>query len=182
VTSSTALTSEERAVLRELGPGIPEGERPWAEVARRAGVSEDECLGIVRALIERGVVRRVAAVVRDRDLGYAGNAMVAWRVSEERIESAGAAAAARPEVSHAYSRETRDGWPFNLYTMVHGRTREATLAVVEELGKAIGGAAPVGIDDRRVLFSLREFTKRRPDYSAALGGTGDELSTEGSER
>lgn len=174
------LSSKERAVLREAARGIPEGERPWAEVAKRAGVSEGECLDIVRALIERGVVRRVAAVVRDRDLGYAGNAMVAWRVPEERLESAGAAAAARPEVSHAYARETRGGWPFNLYTMVHGRTREETLAVVEELGAAIGGATPLGIDDRRVLFSLREFTKRRPDYSAVLGDAGD-TSTEGSE-
>ncbi|MHC4249488.1 MAG: siroheme decarboxylase subunit beta [Planctomycetota bacterium] len=177
-----SLSPNERAVLRELGPGIPEGERPWAELARRAGVSEDECLRIMRALIERGVVRRVAAVVRDRDLGYAGNAMVAWRVAEERLAEAGAAAAARPEVSHAYSRETRDGWPFNLYTMVHGRTREATLAVVEELAKAIGASGPLSSDDRRVLFSLREFTKRRPDYSAALGGAGAESSTEGSER
>ncbi|MHC5054937.1 MAG: siroheme decarboxylase subunit beta [Planctomycetota bacterium] len=172
------LSAEERAVLREIGPGLPEGERPWAELARRAGVSEAKCLDIMRALIERGVVRRVAAVVRDRDLGYAGNAMVAWRVPEERLGDAGAAVAARPEVSHAYSRETRDGWPFNLYTMVHGRTREATLAVVEELGAAIGAT---GADDRRVLFSLREFTKRRPDYSAALGGAGGESSTEGSE-
>ncbi len=173
---SAALSADERAVLRELSPGIPEGERPWAELARRAGVAEDECLGVMRALIERGVVRRVAAVVRDRDLGYNGNAMVAWRVAEERLEEAGAAAAARPEVSHAYSRRTRDEWPFNLYTMVHGRTREATLAVVEELGKATGATSP---DDRRVLFSLREFTKRRPDYSAALGAAADQ-STEGS--
>jgi DNA-binding Lrp family transcriptional regulator len=182
VNRSPALTPEERAVLRELGPGIPEGERPWAELARRAGVSEDECLDIMRALIERGVVRRVAGVVRDSDLGYAGNAMVAWRVADERLEEAGAAAAARAQVSHAYSRETREGWPFNLYTMVHGHTREETLAVVEELASAIGGTEPLSADDRRVLFSLREFTKRRPDYSAALGGAGGESSTEGGER
>jgi DNA-binding Lrp family transcriptional regulator len=171
------LSAEERAVLREAARGIPEGEHPWAEIAKRACVSENECLEIMRALVSKGVVRRVAAVVHDRDLGYAGNAMVAWRVPEERIELAGAAAAARPEVSHAYSRETRDGWPFNLYTMIHGRTREATLAVVEELGAAI----QVSSDDRRVLSSLRELTKRQPDYSAVLGRAGDDSPTDGSD-
>ncbi len=172
-----SLSPEERGVLREAARGIPEGERPWAEIGRRAGISEDECLEIMRALVERGIIRRVAAVVHDRDLGYAGNAMVAWRVPEERLRQAGAAAAARPEVSHAYSRETREDWPFNLYTMVHGQTRGDTLAVVEELGAAI----PVGSDDRRVLFSLREFTKRQPDYSAVLGRAGDDSPTEGSD-
>lgn len=159
-----ALTDNERAILRELAGGLPEGARPYAEIASRAGLGEDEVLTTIRGLVERGVIRRVAAIVRDRKLGYEGNAMVAWQVPPEKLEQAGAAAAARPEISHAYARRTAAQWPYNLYTMIHAKSREEAMAVVEEL------AAVIGATDRKALFTLREFTKRRPDYGAVLGG------------
>ncbi len=157
------LSDAERAILRELSGSIPEGPRPYAVIAERAGLDEQGALGIIRGLMARGVIRRVAAVLDDRKLGYDGNAMVAWRVPPEELDRAGAAAAKRPEISHAYARRTAPGWPYNLYTMIHARSREEAMVVVKELGRRFRAS------DHRVLFSLREFTKRRPDYSGVLG-------------
>jgi DNA-binding Lrp family transcriptional regulator len=159
-----SLSDAERAILRELAEDLPRRARPYAEIASRADLGEDEVLATIRGLLERGVIRRVAAIVRDRKLGYEGNAMVAWQVPPEKVEQAGAAAAARPEISHAYARRTTPEWPYNLYTMIHAKTRAEAMAVVDELAPSIGAT------DRKALFTVREFTKRRPDYSGVLGG------------
>ena len=158
-----ALSDCERAILRELSGGLPEGSRPYAEIARRAGLTEEQVLSGIRRLVDRGIIRRVAAVPDDRKLGYDGNAMVVWRVPAEELDRDGAAAAERPEISHVYARRSAPGWPYNLYTMIHARSREEVTAIVKELGRRFGAS------DHKVLFTLREFTKRRPDYSGVLG-------------
>lgn len=156
------LSDAERAILRELSDGIPEGRHPYAVIAARTGLAEAKVMEGIRRLVGRGIVRRVAAILHDRRLGYDGNAMVVWRVpvvqGHEALERAGAAAAARPEISHAYARKTAPDWPCNLYTMIHARSREEVMAVVENLGLLIGAT------EHRVLLSLREFTKRPPRY------------------
>jgi DNA-binding Lrp family transcriptional regulator len=156
------LDDLDRLLLAELSAGLPAGPRPYAEVARRVGVPEANIFGRIRSLTERGVIRRIAAVVHDAKLGYDGNAMVAWQVPEGALERAGETAAARPEVSHAYARRTTGRWPFNLYTMIHARSREELEKVVEELRPVLGG-------DFRVLYTVREYTKRPPDYARLLG-------------
>jgi len=153
------LSGAERAIVRELSEGLPEGPRPYAAIAERVGLTEDEILDGIRGLKDRGIIRRVAAILHDRELGYDGNAMVVWNVPPERLEAAGAAAAARPEISHAYARRTTPDWPYNFYTMVHARSREEAKAVADELDETIEAK------DHKALFTLREFTKRRPDYS-----------------
>ncbi len=160
----STISDAERAILRELSCGIPEGPQPYAVVAARAGLAEGEVLEGIRSLLARGAIRRVAAILHDRKLGYDGNAMVAWQVPAEELGRAGAAAAERPEISHAYARETTADWPYNLYTMIHARSREEVEAVVEELSPSMGAT------DHRILPTLREFTKRPPDYSGVLGG------------
>ncbi len=154
------LTPTEKAVLRELASGMPAGLRPYAAIADEAGLAEDEVIGIVRGLQGKGIVRRVAAIVHDGKLGYGSNAMVVWRVPPEALDQAGAAAAARDEISHAYARETAPGWPYNLYTMVHARSRDDVDALVREL------APEMSAFEHKALYTVREFTKRRPDYSS----------------
>lgn len=154
----TALTEREELILRFILEDLPEGPRPYAAVAECAGLSEEDVLKGVRGLLKRGVVRRVAAVPNDRRLGYDANAMVVWRVDEDELERAGAAAAERPEISHVYARKTTAEWPYSLYTMIHARKREEVLTIVEELGASFRSS------EHRVLFTLREFTKRPPHY------------------
>lgn len=161
------LSAAERAVLLELLAGIPGGERPYATIASRVGLAEDDVLSTVRRLVDLGIVRRVAAVANDKKLGYGGNAMVVWQVSCEdsadALDRAGAAAAAREEISHAYARRTTPQWPYNLYTMVHARSRDEVAALVGNLCPLIGAS------DHRALFTLREFTKRPPYYPCLRG-------------
>jgi len=155
----SVLSGTERAIVRELCRELPEGPRPYAAIAGRAGLTEDEILEGIRGLKASGIIRRMAAIVHDRALGYGGNAMVVWIVPPERLEAAGAAAAARPEISHAYARRTTPDWPYNFYTMVHAKSREEAKAVASELNETIQAK------EHQSLFTLREFTKRRPDYS-----------------
>ena len=157
-----SLTRIERVVIQELAAGLPEGPEPYAAVAQRLGLAEESVLGVTRDLLARGVIRRVAAVVNDRRLGYQANAMVAWRVEPAGLEQAGAAAAARPEISHVYERRTTPEWPFNLYTMIHAKSREDVEAIVKQLSRKLRAT------DHTVLFTLREFTKRAPDYAALV--------------
>ncbi len=153
-----ALTALERVILRLVQGDLPEGLRPYAAIAARAGLSEEEVLKGIRGLLKRGVVRRVAAVPNDRKFGYDANAMVVWRVDEDELERAGAAAAARPEISHVYARKTGLGWPYNFYTLIPGKAREEVLTIVKELGGSFRSP------EHRVLFTMREFTKRPPHY------------------
>lgn len=175
------LPAAERAVLRELLAGIPDGERPYATIGSRVGLAEDDVLSTVRRLVESGIVRRVAAVANDGKLGYGDNAMVAWQVpcesspgvpAGEALDRAGAAAAAREEISHVYARRTTPRWPYNLYTMIHARSRDEVAALLEDLRPLLGASA------HRVLFTLREFTKRPPCYPCLSGADRTEAAHE----
>lgn len=152
------LSQMDRTILRALSRPFPEGLHPYREIAEHAGVSEDEVLRGIQDLLDRGIIRRMAAIAHDAKLGYKGNAMVAWRVSEDDLERAGMAAACRPEISHAYSRRTTPDWQYNLYTMIHAHSRDESMALVEQLAPAIGAT------EYRILFSRRELTKRPPSY------------------
>ena len=150
------LSPGERDVLAGLARGVPGGRRPWAAVARRLGRTEAEVIETVRGMLARRLVRRVAAVVDGRRLGFRANALVAWRVPLRDLDRAGAAAARRAGVSHVCARRAAPGWPYNLYTMVHARTSRG-------LREAVGALrADCGTDECRVLPTLREFTKRPP--------------------
>lgn len=132
---------------------FPVTEKPYEDMAGKMGMGGEELIRELEALKGSGRIRRIAAAVSHRAASYEGNAMVVWRVDEEAVEKAGRIMAEFPEVSHCYERSTGGYWPYNLYTMVHGRTRQECLATVERM------ASRSGIEDRRVLFSIREFKK-----------------------
>jgi DNA-binding Lrp family transcriptional regulator len=127
-------------------------ERPFREIASRMGVEEGLLLDVLRGLKEKGLMRRFSAILRHRKAGFRANGMVVWRVPEERLEEVGRFLAGFKCVSHCYE---RTGWHYNLFSMVHGRVREE----VEEFVRRVSGE--VGIRDYEVLFSGREFVKRR---------------------
>ncbi|OHD22518.1 MAG: hypothetical protein A2064_13695 [Spirochaetes bacterium GWB1_66_5] len=140
------------ALLEEPLPLVP---RPWALLASGLQVSQRRLLAAVGRLKRRGVVRRIAAVLRHRSAGFQANAMVCFQVPEERILEAGRRAAQLPQVSHCYQRETAPQWPYSLYAMLHARTRQECDGLVRELAGRVGG------EDYQVLYSLRELKKRR---------------------
>lgn len=140
------------ALLRASQDGIPIVPRPFRELGERLGLDEETVISRLRALRESGVVRRFAATIGHRALGIVANAMIVWRV-EDDIERIGGIMASFEEVTHCYQRARCDEWPYNLYTVVHSRSREECEEIASRISKA------TGVKDYRILFSEKEYKK-----------------------
>ena len=163
----SALRPGDREILAGLTRGLALVAQPYAALARELGRPEVEVIARIAALVEAGIVSRLGVILRHRRLGWRANAMVVWRVPEEAVDAAGRALAAQAGVTLCYRRRPDPRWPYNLYSMIHARSRdeaEATLAGAAE------GAGLAGLE-RRVLFSTRCFRQRGamvlPDKEAA---------------
>lgn len=148
----------ERALIRVLQDDLPLAPRPFAAAAQAAGLSEEDLLAGARRLLEEGVIRRFAAVLRHHDAGFEGNGMVCWRVPEGRVDEVGEALAASPLVTHCYHRPTYPDWPYPVYAMIHARNRRECEAAAADLSRQ------VGVADYLLLFSVHEYKKERPRY------------------
>lgn len=152
------------ALVREVQDGLPLSHRPYAEIGARLGMAEQEVIRRLRALTESGDIRRLGVVVRHRELGYRANAMVVWDIPDERAGELGSLIGRQPFVNLCYRRPRRPPkWPYNLFCMIHGRTREGVLANLEELIERCG----LCDIPHRVLFSRRRFKQRGARYGAA---------------
>ncbi|MGO0122849.1 siroheme decarboxylase subunit beta [Desulfothermobacter acidiphilus] len=158
------MTEQEQRLILELGNNFPITSRPFAEIARRLDMSEEEVLERVRDYLEQGVIRRLSAALRQQHVGFSANAMVVWRVPPERVEEVGRKLASFPEVTHCYERLPAPDWPYNLYTMIHRLSREECWEIIHRL------SAAVGISDFLVLFSTQELKRSNPQYFSEEGG------------
>lgn len=150
------LDPADRAILVASQAGLPLVADPFAELARGLGMDEEEVLERLRRLRAAGVVRRVAAVPNHYRLGIRANAMTVWDVLDERVSELGRKVGALDFVSHCYQRPRRPPrWPFNLFAMLHGRSRAETEAQRTEIARLLGSACR-GSD---VLYSTRILKK-----------------------
>ena len=140
-------------LLKVAQDGLDLTERPYRVWGEVLGIGEDEIISRLRAMEEEGIIRRFAATIGHRALGILANALIAWRVPPEKVDEAGAIFAAAEEVTHCYERATAQDWPYNIYTMVHSRSREECLQIAERL------SSRSGISDYLVLFSEKEYKK-----------------------
>ena len=156
------LESPDYALAAALESGLALVHRPYAELAAKAGLSETEARRRLQRLVELGVIRRLGVVVRHRELGYTANAMVVWDVPDTQVEELGRLLGAQPSVTLCYQRpRVLPEWPYNLFSMVHGRNRQAVLAEIERL------RATLGLQDipYHPLFSLRRFKQCGARYA-----------------
>jgi DNA-binding Lrp family transcriptional regulator len=152
------LSDDDVATIRATqGPMevIPE---PYARAAAALGVSQEELLTRLESLRERRALRRVAAILFHRRAGFSANGMGVWNVPEERILELGPRMSAFRGISHCYQRPTYADWPYSVFTMAHGRSKEECDAILDSI------AADTGIEDRRTLYSSTEFKKIRLRY------------------
>lgn len=147
------MDAKDVELLRVAQHGLLVCSRPYRVIAEQLGLSEQEVLDRLSRLVEKGYIRRVAASIAHYNIGMTANALCAWCVEDDRVDEVGRMLASFEEVTHCYQRERADGWRYNLYTMVHARTREEGLAIVSSL------ARKVKVDDYVVLFSTRELKK-----------------------
>jgi siroheme decarboxylase len=146
---------DRRIVLATQG-GLPLTPRPYHALATQLGVDPDELMERIRRMQAAGAIRRIGAVPNHYALGYRANGMSVWDVPDERVGELGAAVGALDFVSHCYHRPRHPpDWPYNLFAMVHGRTREEVDGQVAEI------AALLGAEDRGhlVLYSTRILKK-----------------------
>lgn len=142
-------------IMQEEFPLVPE---PYREIADRLGISEDELLERLKGYKNSGKIRKMGAVLRHREVGYAANALCAWVVPEERIIEIGEMLAKDAVVSHCYARVARPGWPYNFYTMLHAHTRSDCKVIAQ------GIAARTGLQKYVMLFSTKEWKKISMQY------------------
>jgi DNA-binding Lrp family transcriptional regulator len=152
--SARGFSEAERRALRIVQDNLPNSPTPFAAVAAAAGMEEEEVLALLRSLREEGVIRRFGAVLRHRQAGYGAGAMVAWKAERGGIDAAGARMARHPLVSHCYCRPSpAPDWPYDLYSMVHGRDAGELERTIREL------ARDAALTDYVVLESVKELKK-----------------------
>jgi siroheme decarboxylase len=151
-----SVTDEERGVLLAIQDGLPLVPSPYAKVAERLGLREEEVIRILRGLLESRKVKRIGAVPNHYALGIAANGMSVWDIPDELADQVGAKLAERPEVSHCYKRPRAEDWPYNVFAMVHARDREKVRKVVEAIGRDLG----ISERPHDILFSTRLLKKR----------------------
>lgn len=153
------LGPQDRAAVRVLQQDLPWVPRPFLGPARALDWSEEDLFNWMADAGARGILRRFAAVLRHREAGFGEGGMGVWEVAEDRVEALGRAFAQDPGVTHCYQRPTFEGWPYNLFTMVHGRRREDCVTALDRLAASVHGWTR-----RSALFSVREFKKERTKY------------------
>ena len=152
------LTELEKKVIRGLQRDLPVCPQPFLEIAQELGLEEEVLAGIIQKLMDQGYIRRFGATIRHRISGFQANAMVAWAVPEEEVERVGAQMAAVREVTHCYERQVSGDWPYNVFTMIHGKTQEECEAIARRM------ATQTGIQDYALLFSDAELKKTTMRY------------------
>jgi len=131
---------------------------PFAQLIKDIDIDYDTFFKVLLELQDAGIMRRFASILNHRKAGFNANAMVVWDVDETNGEAIGEDAAAFSAVSHCYLRPKYDNWPFNLFTMVHGKTTEETNAIIDDMAKEIPSKSYMP------LYSSREFKKVRIEY------------------
>ncbi len=156
-----AVTESDKRMIRVLQQDLPIVAEPFELWAKQAGVAVDELIRSAKAYIENGAMRRFSAVLRHRQAGFSANAMGAWAVPEAQQEAFGNMAASFTAVSHCYLRPAYPpDWPFSIFTMVHGKTRDECEAVLSEISRASA------ITRYTALYSTHEYKKIRVKYFA----------------
>ena len=149
------MSTPDLEVVRTTQAGLPLVSEPYAEVARRMGIAEGALVARLQAMLADGRIRRIGAVPNHYALGYRANAMTVWDVEDAQVDTLGRQVGALPFVSHCYRRPRRPDWPYNLFAMVHGRDREETQGLLEEIVPILGPA----LRAHDVLYSVRILKK-----------------------
>jgi len=157
-TQKRKFTEREINLIKQIQDDISLCIRPFKEIADKIDVLEKDIIKKINEWEKTGVIRRFGAILRHKKVGFKFNAMGAWIVPEEKADELGMIMASFKEVSHCYERPTYPGWPYNLFTMIHGKSRKDCEEVADNISKV------TGIDNYRLLYSTKEFKKVSVNY------------------
>jgi len=148
----------DKKILGLIQGDLPIDPRPFAVLAEKIGITEDQFIDRVKSLLSDGTIRRFGAMLYHKEAGIHSNAMAAWFVPDDKIEETGNAFAKFKEVTHCYQRRPQKDWKYNLYTMIHGQSDADCRAIAERMSQQ------AGIKDYILLFSKKEFKKTSMEY------------------
>ena len=151
-----AFDTADRAIIIATQGGLPLVPRPYHAVAEQVGLPVEEVMARLQAMLAAGVIRRIGAVPNHYAIGWTANGMTVWDVADERIDQLGRRVGALDCVTHCYRRpRALPAWPYNLFAMVHGSSREEVLAKAKDIRGLLGDACRAS----DVLFSTRILKK-----------------------
>jgi DNA-binding Lrp family transcriptional regulator len=148
------LTPREVECVRLLQRDLPLQPRPFEALAKNSGVAADELLGAARSFVKRGTLRRFCAAPA-RKTGFSASAMGVWVVPETQVDEMASKMSQHRAVSHCYLRPVYADWPYNLYTIVHGRSVDECESIINDL------AIDTGLAEKKALYPTREYKKAR---------------------
>ena len=151
-------TEEDKEFIRELQKDLEIVDKPFLKASQKLGMTEDQLFDKLKHYENIGVMRRYAAILRHRDLGFIANGMIVWKVPEERISKVGEKLGAFPQITHCYQRPVYNDWPYNVFSMIHCKSEEEAKNMAKQIQKE------VHVDEYKILFSAREFKKTRVEY------------------
>ena len=151
-------TEQDKDFIRELQKNMDIIDEPFVNAAKNLGLTENEVFEKMKHYEDIGVMRRFAAILRHRQIGFTANGMIVWKVDNDKISEVGSKLGSFPQVSHCYERPTYPDWPYNVFSMIHCKTQDEAYDVAKTIQDQIH------VDDYNILFSTREFKKTRVEY------------------
>ena len=152
------LSDTERRVLAVIQEGFPKSQTPYQDMAKKIGLDTKELLALLRTWQQDGKLRRIGAILNHFKIGLNAGAMVLWQVEAERIGQVAEIMAGFKEISHLYERITTENWPYNLYSMIHGKNADDVQQVVEKIKQQCN------VSKYRILVTEKELKKVPPVY------------------
>jgi DNA-binding Lrp family transcriptional regulator len=152
------LTELENEIVALIQGDIAITQRPYLEIAQQLGIPEEILLEKLKGLCDKGVIRRFGATIYHQKSGFQANAMVAWKVDEDRVDEAGEKMASFKAVSHCYRRNPTQNWPYNLYTMIHAKDEESCRGIARKI------PIETSTNNYTLLFSRKELKKTSMKY------------------
>jgi len=140
-------------IISLISQDIPLVNEPFKNLSLQLGIKQEVLLKRLNSYKKKDLLRKFCASLNHRKIGFEHNAMVVWNIPDELIDKAGSLMSAFAQVSHCYQRKKSADWNYNLYSMIHGRSKKECLDVVGQIYRKIGG------QDYKVLFSLKEYKK-----------------------
>ena len=152
------LSQRDKEIVKALQEDFPLCREPYKILAAQVGMSEEEFLQRVKELVDEKKIRKMGAVLRHREVGFNANALCAWHVPPEKIDETAQVMISHAAVSHCYDRTPAPNWNYNLYTMIHAKTRDECEKIIGELSNL------TGVKNFRILYTKKEWKKTGMKY------------------
>ena len=155
------LDEQDQALITLIQTGLPLTATPYADLGKKLNLDEEDVIQRINHLNEINVIKRFGVVVRHHELGYQANAMTVWNIPDETVSELGKCMGQFDFVTLCYRRPRRlPDWPYNLFTMIHGKDRDDVLANIQLLAES----CQLEEKEHKVLFSTRRFKQRGAIY------------------